>query len=83
VPSGTPPQRQSLVVVRQGGVYLGLVVDEILGSSPTVVRPLGALFRGVPGLSGSTIRRNGEVALILDVAGLLRQVPDGLHEAVA
>ncbi len=75
--------RQGLVVVSQGGLALGLVVDEILGASPTVVRPLGVLFRGVPGISGSTITRNGEVALILDVADLLRQVPDGMREAVA
>ncbi len=74
--SGAPrKKRQSLVVVRHGETQAGLVVDEILGSAPTVVRPLGALFRGVPGFSGSTITRSGDVALILDVGSLLQQIP--------
>lgn len=78
--SASLPGRQSLVVVKNGSAQVGLLVDEILGSLPTVVRPLGALLRGVPGVSGSTIRRNGEVALILDVASLLQQAPIGAHE---
>jgi two-component system, chemotaxis family, sensor kinase CheA len=80
---GAVGARQGLVVVRQGGSHVGLVVDEILGAGPTVVRPLGALFRGVPGISGSTITRSGEIALILDVSELLRQVPGIACEAVA
>jgi two-component system chemotaxis sensor kinase CheA len=38
-----------------------------------VIKPLGAMFKGIPGVAGSSILGNGRVALILDVAGLLRE----------
>jgi len=39
-----------------------------------VIKPLGKLFKGVRGVSGSTILGNGRVALILDVPTILREV---------
>ena len=35
--------------------------------------PLGGLFKNLKGISGSTILGSGEVALILDVPGLLQK----------
>jgi len=67
-----PPQRESVVVVRHEGEPVGLVVDELHGKAQTVVKPLGPLLRGLPGLSGSTILGDGSVALILDIAGVCR-----------
>ncbi len=64
---------ECVVVVRHGPVVAGLAVDALLGESQTVVKPLGRLFREVPGVSGSTVLGSGRVALILDVAGLLRE----------
>ena len=63
-----------MVVVRQGGGKAGLAVDVLHGESQAVIKPLGTLFRGLPGVSGSTILGDGRVALILDVPGLLREV---------
>jgi two-component system chemotaxis sensor kinase CheA len=40
----------------------------------TVIRPLGEVFNGLDGISGFTILGNGNVALILDVQGLVRRV---------
>jgi two-component system chemotaxis sensor kinase CheA len=65
--------RESVVVVRDGPVMAGLAVDALLGESQTVVKPLGRLFRGVPGVSGSAVLGSGRVALILDVPALLRE----------
>ena len=39
----------------------------------TVAGRSDAFFRATPGISGSSILGNGKVALILDVAGLLRE----------
>ena len=39
-----------------------------------MIKPLGRVFRGSHEVSGSTITRNGRVALILDVAAILRTV---------
>ncbi len=70
---GAAPQRESMVVVRHEGGQAGLAVDALYGESQTVIKPLGKLFHGLPGVSGSTILGNGRVALILDVAALLRE----------
>ena len=42
--------------------------------SQVVIKPLGALFRGVCGVAGSAILGDGRAALILDVPKLLKQV---------
>ncbi|HZX81330.1 MAG TPA: chemotaxis protein CheA [Lysobacter sp.] len=64
-------RRQNVVVVDCSGRRAGLVVDALLGEFQTVIKPLGALFARLRGISGSTILGSGEVALILDVPELL------------
>ena len=71
--TGEPPRRENVVVVQYAGNKAGLVVDQLLGEFQTVIKPLGRLFNHVKGVSGSTILGNGEVALILDVPGLVQQ----------
>jgi two-component system chemotaxis sensor kinase CheA len=71
---GLPARRRSVVVVRDGEGAAGIVVDQLMGELQTVIKPLGPLFRGVRGLSGSTILGSGEVALIVDVPVLLGRV---------
>ena len=48
-------------------------MDALQGESSTVIKPLGAMFKGLPGVAGSSILGNGRVALILDVPGILRE----------
>jgi two-component system chemotaxis sensor kinase CheA len=61
-----------VVVIQHGDLRAGIVVDRLLGEFQTVIKPLGKLFRGAKGIGGSTILGTGEVALILDVAYLIR-----------
>lgn len=68
---GNAPPRQNIVVVRFSGRKAGIVVDRLFGECQTVIKPLGQLFAGISGISGSTILGTGEVALILDVAQLV------------
>ncbi len=70
---GARPPRENVVVVQHGVLTAGIVVDALHGESSTVIKPLGAMFKGIPGVAGSSILGNGRVALILDVAGLLRE----------
>ncbi len=70
---GARPARENVVVVKLGAQTAGIVVDALHGESSTVIKPLGAMFKGIPGVAGSSILGNGRVALILDVAGLLRE----------
>jgi two-component system chemotaxis sensor kinase CheA len=70
--SGPRSPTEQIVVVRRRSSRVGLVVDGIRGQRQTVIKPLGRLFRNVPGISGSTLRADGGVALVIDVARLLR-----------
>ena len=62
-----------LVVVESGGVRMALRVDELLGQQQVVVKNLEANYRKVDFVSGATILGDGNVALILDVDGLVRR----------
>lgn len=69
---GNPGRRENIVVVQYGQNKAGLVVDELMGGFQTVIKPLGKMFVGVKGISGSTILGDGAVALILDVPSLVQ-----------
>lgn len=71
---GEPPVRESIVVVQFSGRRAGIVVDQLMGEFQTVIKPLGAMFRHLRGIGGSTILGSGEVALILDVTALVQSV---------
>lgn len=71
---GPPAIRENLVVVAGNGIKAGLAVDALNGPRQTVIKPLSKRFQRVPGISGSAILENGRVALIVDIAGLLRDV---------
>jgi two-component system chemotaxis sensor kinase CheA len=69
---GRPGARQNIVVLRHGTQKVGLVVDQLLGEAQTVIKPLSRMFAEVRGISGSSIRGTGDVALILDVPALIQ-----------
>jgi two-component system, chemotaxis family, sensor kinase CheA len=69
----TQQRRRSLVVVRDGAVRIGLVVDRLLGEHQTVIKPLAGIFRELKALAGSTILGSGDVALVLDIQGLVAE----------
>jgi len=67
------PAREYVVVVGHEGRRLGLVVDELIGESQAVLKPLGRLFRDVAGLAGTAILGSGRVALMIDLPELFRE----------
>ena len=62
-----------MVVVEADGGRVALLVDELLGQQQVVVKNLEANYRKVDDISGATILGDGRVALILDVASLVRR----------
>jgi len=70
---GRPPERERILVVEHQGGRAGLAADELLGEQQAVIKPLGRLFQGISGVSGSTILGTGRVALILDVPAICRE----------
>lgn len=71
---GSAGRRESIVVVNYAGQKAGLVVDTLLGEFQTVIKPLDKMFNHLRCISGSTILGNGEVALILDVPMLVKEM---------
>ncbi len=69
----TTQLHEGLIMVVEGeGRRVGLFVDDLLGQQQVVIKSLETNFRRVDGVSGATILGDGSVALILDVAGLIR-----------
>jgi two-component system chemotaxis sensor kinase CheA len=75
--------RRSLIVVRQGAVRIGLVVDRLLGEHQTVIKPLAGIFKPLEALAGSTILGSGDVALVLDMQGVVSAATRSAHQAAA
>lgn len=73
-------KRLSVVVIGVGDKKVGVVVDELLGELEIVIKSLGDYLGKVPCISGATILGDGQVALIIDVKGLVKQI--GVEEAV-
>jgi len=71
-----PPRAETdtshVVIVAIGTQRVGFVVDELLGQEEVVIKPLGEMLLGTPGMSGATITGDGKIALIIDVPGLLK-----------
>lgn len=61
-----------VVIVQLGTIQIGFVVDSLIGQEEVVIKPLGTLLHGTPGMAGATITSDGGIALILDVPGLLK-----------
>ncbi|WP_167508775.1 chemotaxis protein CheA, partial [Corallococcus praedator] len=75
---GGMPARENVVVLKHPDGVVGLAVDELQGEGQRVIRPLGKLFQGIPGISGSTILGDGRVGLLLDTPSLVRRA---IHRA--
>ncbi|MGB0204818.1 MAG: chemotaxis protein CheW [Neptuniibacter sp.] len=66
-------QSDSLIaIVENGGQKVGLVVDELYGQQQVVIKSLEVNFKRIEGFAGATILGDGSVALILDIAGLMK-----------
>ncbi len=62
-----------VVIVSIGTQRVGFVVDQLIGQEEVVIKPLGKMLHGTPGMAGATITGDGTIALILDVPGLLKR----------
>jgi two-component system chemotaxis sensor kinase CheA len=62
-----------MVVVEAEGGRAALLVDELLGQQQVVVKNLESNYRKVQDVSGATIMGDGRVALILDIAALVKR----------
>ncbi|WP_213149063.1 chemotaxis protein CheA [Pseudomonas aeruginosa] len=62
-----------VVILSVGTQRIGFVVDQLVGSEEVVIKPLGKMLQGTPGMAGATITGDGRIALILDVPSMLKR----------
>ena len=70
---GDNPEESHVVIVSVGTQRVGFVVDQLIGQEEVVIKPLGQMLHGTPGMAGATITGDGTIALILDVPSMLKR----------
>ena len=58
-----------LIQLENGDQFICLLVDDLIGEQQAVVQSMPKYFSKVRGLSGCTLLGNGDISLIIDVAG--------------
>ncbi len=66
------PEEGILVLLEAEGKKVAMFVDELVGQHQVVIKSLETNYRKVPGVSGATIMGDGRVAMIMDVAALVK-----------
>jgi len=66
-----PGEYTYVVVIGLAEAKLGLIVDTFIGQEETVIKSMGDYLQGINGIAGATIRGDGGVTLIVDIASLM------------
>ena len=74
-------QLLTIVVVQLSGRQFGLIVDRVVDTQEIVVKPLDDFIGSIGLYSGATILGDGDVAMILDVAGIASRATLVLDES--
>jgi two-component system, chemotaxis family, sensor kinase CheA len=62
----------NIIVLKSEHTSFGLIVDEIQDTADIVVKPLARFLKSIGVFSGATVMGDGSIALILDVAGIVK-----------
>jgi two-component system, chemotaxis family, sensor kinase CheA len=66
------PTEALVVIVEDEGKKVGFMVDSLVGHQQIVIKSLGESMGHLKGISGGAIMADGQVGLILDVAGIVK-----------
>ncbi|MFH0976782.1 MAG: chemotaxis protein CheA [Spirochaetota bacterium] len=69
-PEHKNPWESLIVIVESNGVYLGLMIDELIGQQQIVIKSLDSDITNSRAISGASILGDGSVSLIIDIHGL-------------
>ena len=70
-PAEEEKESLTVVIVKKGEKFAGLVVDNLMGQQEIVIKSIGKYINNNKIISGATILGDGEVALILDANALM------------
>jgi two-component system, chemotaxis family, sensor kinase CheA len=74
-------QDSSIIICNVFDKTIGLKVRSVIGQEEVVIKPLGEFLRQVKWVGGATIRGDGKVILILDIATIINGL--NKHKSVA
>jgi two-component system chemotaxis sensor kinase CheA len=63
--------RKSIVVLSDGSMKIGLIVDRLHHEQDVLVKALPEYLSGIPGMGGATIMTDGKVAIVLNALELI------------
>jgi two-component system chemotaxis sensor kinase CheA len=66
-----------IVIIGIGEKHFGILVDRLHGQEEIVMKSMGEYLKGTDGIAGACITGDGNVILILDMAGLLSSAQRG------
>ncbi len=75
-----------VVVIGLAETKLGVIVDFLIGQEEIVIKSLGYYLKNIDGIAGATIRGDGKVTLIVDVAAMMelaKKVKVNVHQALS
>ncbi|MDB5325823.1 MAG: CheW domain protein [Phycisphaerales bacterium] len=75
-PTNTDPTQAIIVIVQDGPNRRCLMVDELIGQQQVVIKSVGKEIGNLPGIAGCAILGDGNVSLILDIAGIIESVSE-------
>ncbi|MFL1705933.1 chemotaxis protein CheW [Campylobacter sp. MOP7] len=65
-----------VVIIGVAEAKLGIIVDSLVGQEEIVIKSMGDYLQNIPGIAGATIRGDGRVTLIIDVAAMMEMAKD-------
>jgi two-component system chemotaxis sensor kinase CheA len=71
-----------VVVLGLAESKIGVIVDSLVGQEEIVIKNLGEYLKGMDGIAGATIRGDGGVTLIVDVAAIMHMAKDIKSHAI-
>ncbi len=75
-----------VVIIGLAESKLGIIVDGLVGQEEIVIKSMGDYLQGIEGIAGATIRGDGGVTLITDVAAMMhlaREINVDLTQEIA
>lgn len=61
-----------VVVIGLAASKIGIIVDYLVGQEEVVIKSLGYYLKGTEGIAGATVRGDGKITLIVDVASMMQ-----------
>lgn len=60
-----------VVIIGLADQKIGIIVDRLIGQEEVVIKSLGYYLKNIAGIAGATVRGDGRITLIVDVAAIM------------